>query len=167
MLSTDVESYLREYYYIRSLYGSVLEFCRESTDYILREELQEFIEFFTRLIPIATILTVSLKSSYSWIVSISSLLSHPRLTQLFLLPFVRKVIYHYQQFGFIYRNEAIHLTHIFLQRVYQTMCELSLIVSLLQWGTFRNGMCLTRQLVHNRNGLHDLFSSIDLLHFEK
>ena len=57
MLSTDVESYLREYYYIRSLYGSVLEFCRESTDYILREELQEFIEFFTRLIPIATILT--------------------------------------------------------------------------------------------------------------
>ena len=65
VLTTDVESYLREYYYIRSLYGSVLEFCRENTDYILREELQEFIEFFTRFIPIATILTVSLKSDHS------------------------------------------------------------------------------------------------------
>lgn len=60
LLTTDVETYLRDYYFIRSIYGSVIEFCKEDTRYILREELQQFIEFFTRIIPIATILTVFL-----------------------------------------------------------------------------------------------------------
>lgn len=58
VLTTDVETYLRDYYFIRSIYGSVIEFCKEDIRYILREELQQFIEFFTRTIPIATILTV-------------------------------------------------------------------------------------------------------------
>lgn len=62
ILTTDVEAYLRDYYFVRSLYGSVIEFCKEDTRYILREELQQFIEFFTRIIPIATILTVCASS---------------------------------------------------------------------------------------------------------
>ncbi|KAK8806092.1 hypothetical protein WA171_007177 [Blastocystis sp. BT1] len=76
--TSDVDNYLREYYFITSLYGSILEYCKESVNSITNEELIQFINTTIRSISITSILTSQFLQFYTTHVHLSLLFFEDR-----------------------------------------------------------------------------------------